>query len=313
MTLPPRPAVVKGMLDLYRACAGTQSSLLQAAARVPGLAPWLQEAPIEAQMLARHRAALTRQISLVSGEIDFRVEHEVPALLAGRRARIQRLEKAVHAADAAGDAGRSLLFSDHLAAASAQLHDDQAVLAGISAQQHIDARAAAALDATDDESVASAGSEQHWDDSDDPMMRAAMELMAEQEADARAAVPHEPLQEDEGGLIADDSGSTGDAHDRPAHARDPCGDDMDLFPIAGAHRTLCLVDSLDAACALEHRSTVLLAVSERGIMEQLCGEDFQSLRPEQLITSAVLNAQTVLVQVRALPMPTHACHVLALS
>ena len=288
---------------MFEPYADMLSHLSPATARVPGLAPWLQEAPLQAQVHARHRASIARQIDLVGGEIDFRLEHEVPALLAGRKARVEQLQAAADAAAAAGDLGRALLFQDETATAAAQSRSDVALLDGFAAHVRAANTGVAQSSFDDLESAASAEdsepADEFADDEDDPSTRAALQLLAEQEADAIAALPHEPLQEDEGGLLAQDIAPGGEATEAGANAQQPPhhGDDMDIFLQPAADRTLCVVGTLDLACADDLHSEILLIVSECSISELLIGQDFKSLRPKTLITSAVLNVHTVLLQV----------------
>lgn len=262
---------------------------------MPGLAPWLQEAPVTAQVHARHRAGVQRQIELLSAEVDFRVEHELPALLRGRQRVVRNLRQAVTRLEAAGHAGVTLLRND-LASAVAQLAADEAtVKTALAASREAVSISAVAGDAC---SVgASAASEEEWAEAqaDLATTREALELLASEEAAAIASLPHEPLEADAGGVSAGTE---------PGIVRDAAAADYDIFPRDGAPRNLCLVEGLEEAQSGELHSETVVITSEAGISEHLFGEDFRSLLPGCLLTSPVVNVHTVLLQVSLVPLPS---------
>ena len=177
--------------------------LLDEQARVPGLAPWLQEAPVAAQVHARYLRDIRRQLELASDERDFRIEHEVPALQAGRAVVLANLQRAQREAAAAQDAGRATVLQRASQRAEALRKADALVLAGLPSVAGIPdpgGRQGGNTDLCSDDGASAASGDEgvlDWIDTADDI-RSAMQQHDRDEAEAAAAAPFEPIQQDDG-------------------------------------------------------------------------------------------------------------------
>ena len=194
-------------------------ALLDEQARVPGLAPWLQEAPLAAQVHARYLRDVRRQLTLVSDERDFRIDHEVPALRAGRRTVLANLQRAHLAAEAAHDRGRACVMQHAIRRTQRLIAHDERTLERLDAAAAVPARHAA------DGLEAGMGSDEDWASEAgsnggtlelqelEPDMRSALRQRAEEE-EAAAAAPFEPVRQEHGDFL-------GTAVEQSAGSTDP--------------------------------------------------------------------------------------------
>ena len=225
--------------------------LLDEQARVPGLAPWLQEAPIAAQVHARYLRDLRRQLELASDERDFRIEHEVPALQAGRKAALSNLQKAHRAAAAAEDNGRSIVLQRAVRRAQALIEQDAQALARLPSDAGIralDSGSAGDIDVCSDDAASVASVDQavlDWHDLEDDV-RSAVQQHARDEAEAEAEAPFEPIQQSDGDFPVASAEPSSAAAGVPAvgtSANAPAESAPALFQAASQPSDGCAVDT----------------------------------------------------------------------
>jgi hypothetical protein len=185
-------------------------ALLDEQARVPGLAPWLQEAPVAAQVHARYLRDIRRQLAMISDERDFRIEHEVPALRAGRRRVLANLQRAQMAATATCDYGRAAVLQRAARRAEALILSDAQALGRLDAAAGIPERCnnpSLGADMCSEDGASAAGDSDGGGGPDwfaaDNDVQGALQQLAEEEADAAAAAPFEPIRQDEADFVAE--------------------------------------------------------------------------------------------------------------
>lgn len=239
---------------------------------MPGLAPWLQEAPVAAQVHARYLRDVRRQLTLVSDERDFRIEHEVPALRAGRRAVLANLRKAHHAAEAAHDSGRACVLQAATRRTAKLIAHDERTLERLNGAAGIPVRHTAHTVesgmCSDEDGASEAGDNGvplDWPDLA-PDMRSAQRQHAEEE-EAAAAAPFEPIRQEHGDFAdapAEQSARSADPASVPEAALDaqssdalPSPHSKELAPSSSAVCTaaVCQQQSTgpsQAAAVLDH-------------------------------------------------------------
>lgn len=309
---------------------------------MPGIAPWLQEAPLKEQVHARYLKDIRRQLVLVSDDIDLRLEHEVPALRAGRALQLDNLGRARDAAAASGHAGRAYVLqlavrrtqqlSEHEAKVLARVDN----LSGVPARGAFPGGAVAAELSDDDASVAEADHVGAFDTSawqDGGATRDALQLVAQEDADAAENVPFEPVQQGAGefplgvnpGAAADPAVATCPADGSGFVCPSPvphltCSEPVSAMavdtpaaiPLAAArHGVECadlplnanlpdmrLVATLEEAGSAAFAAAVICVHNEHGVASRMMAEDFQSLLRDEQLTTGVVDHQSVLLQVR---------------
>lgn len=218
-----------GVTQPQRRCAYVDAvqGNLHAAMRIPGAAPWLQEAPLAAIARARHRTFLRRELALATEDRLARIQHEAPALLRGRAKRAARLKAAAglpalgvgqqYVLSREGDAEQQRLARDRdiLAPLLARSAQDRAQLDEVDAARCVVPALEVAADAL---SVVAGTADAAVEDGEEVQQAA---MLAAEEAVAMKEAPYESLFEGGGDLVAEPD---------PALGTDPSAADMECTP-----------------------------------------------------------------------------------
>jgi hypothetical protein len=252
---------------------------------VPGLAPWLQDAPVAAQVYARHMRSVCQQRASVDGSIAFRCHHEIPGLLRGRRSRIANLKAAI--ASPATRPGLATVLQRALTTEELRLESDAEVLRPFSDAAQLPPPPIVELLEECDDNL--------WDAERPVPGSLEAEYVAEEEAAAHEAA-HEPLIEAEASAV--DSGSLG------LMAAAPNADDDDDVPdVLACHCSYPFprfnnVGTLEEACSEDlPPNHAIVKVTVHGLSEVLYRNDFQSLLSGNWLLSGPINLQLVMLQV----------------